>query len=179
LGDRSGGRPNGSGGATPFQQFRQAAAAAEHNGLELRPMMLAQAGLFSSRRTNCVDVAVRSATRGAAVGATFGAVFAAINSPATSGSAPAIASHVVQAALRNAGAFAAWTGVYGLTRCELTKARRRDDILNPAIAGGATGAVLSFATIPRAHWRFSTQQVMHNAGISAVIAVAFDILNRI
>jgi Tim17/Tim22/Tim23/Pmp24 family len=125
---------------------------------------------------SCVQLGVASGLRGGMIGAAFGGVFAISSA---SGSSQAVLTHVAQAAARNAAGFASWTAMYGFTKCELVKIRRTNDILNPAIAGFITGGVLSLATMPRGYWRYGQMQILQNAGGSAVIAVVFDIVNRL
>lgn len=124
---------------------------------------------------NCLTYGVANGIRGGVIGAAVGVAFAIANGPQVS--APvgtSAASYVGQAALRNAGGFAAWTGLYGFSRCQLVKIRRTNDILNPALAGGFTGAVLSLAMIPRSHWRYSVNHVGRSAAGSALFAVVFQ-----
>lgn len=131
-----------------------------------------------STPTSCISVGVANGVRGGMIGAGFGAVFA-MASPPPMASASAIAAHCGQAAMRNAAGFASWTCIYGFARCELVRIRRTNDLFNPLIAGFATGAALSLATIPRGHWRYARQSIVQNAAGSALIACVFDIANRI
>jgi hypothetical protein len=125
---------------------------------------------------SCVSLGIASGLRGGMIGAGFGAVFAFSSA---SGSSGAVLAHVGQAAARNAAGFASWTALYGFTRCELVKLRRKNDVLNPALAGFFTGGVLSLATMPRGYWRYGQMQILQNAGGSALIAVVFDVANRL
>ncbi|CAN8066544.1 unnamed protein product [Agarophyton chilense] len=88
-----------------------------------------------------------------------------------------VLSHTAHAALRNAAGFASWTSVYAFSRCTLLRARRRDDLLNPAVAGAFTGAVLTLVSL-RGRWRPYQSQILTNAGASAMIALVFDSINR-
>lgn len=137
---------------------------------------------YGDRRTSvsspysCVQLGVASGIRGGMIGAAFGGVFAVSSA---SGSSQAVLGHVAQAAARNALGFASWTAMFGFTKCELVKLRRKNDMLNPAIAGFVTGGVLSLATMPRGYWRYGQMQILQNAGGSAVIACVFDAVNRL
>lgn len=129
---------------------------------------------------SCVAVGVANGVRGAMIGAAFGGVYAAFStSTLGAGSSGTKLTYVGHAMARNAVAFGAWTSMYGFSRCQLIKFRRKNDVLNPAMAGAFTGAVLTLLTMPRMYWRFSSQQILHNAGGSALIAVAFDFANRV
>lgn len=141
---------------------------------------VAEAYSMVSVPQSCLAVGIANGVRGGMIGAAFGGVFAAVNmNSAGLGLSGSKAAYVGQAAARNAGAFAAWTSLYGFSRCQLVKMRRRNDFMNAAMAGAFTGTVLSLATMPRMYWRFSSQQILHNAGGSALIAVVFDMANRL
>lgn len=87
------------------------------------------------------------------------------------------ASYAGQGALRNAAGFASWTSLYAFSRCSLARFRGRQDMLNAVVAGGFTGGVLTIATNPRV-WRYNQSVLLTNVAGSAMVALAFDALNR-
>lgn len=89
----------------------------------------------------------------------------------------AVLSQTAHGAVRSATGFASWTSLYALTNCTLRRTRRRDDLLNPAIAGAFAGGALTCFSL-RGHWRFHRTQIATNAGASAVFAIVFDAMNR-
>lgn len=54
--------------------------------------------------------------------------------------------------------------------------RGRRDLLNPTLAGGFTGGVLTMIST-RGYWRYNQTNILTNAAASAMIAVMFEALN--
>lgn len=86
------------------------------------------------------------------------------------------ATYAGMGAMRNAAGFASWTGLYGFSRCGLIRMRNTHDLLNPTIAGGFTGGILTLVTL-RGYWRYNQSTILANAAGSAMIAVMFEALN--
>lgn len=86
------------------------------------------------------------------------------------------ATYAGAGAARNAAAFASWTALYGTSRCSLVRMRGRRDLLNPTLAGGFTGGVLTLISV-RGQWRFNQNAILANAAGSAMVAVMFEALS--
>lgn len=123
----------------------------------------------------CLTLGVANGVRGGLLGCGFGVFFGLTSLPAGT-PAPVALTHVARSAARNGAGFAAWTSMFHTTRCVLAKARRRNDIINPALAGFLTGGVLSLAAMPRGSWRYSQHTLLMNASGSAIIACVFEMI---
>lgn len=66
--------------------------------------------------------------------------------------------------------------MYGASKCSLVRMRRRRDLLNPAIAGGFTGGVLTLISV-RGQWRYNQNAILVNAAGSALVAIMFEALS--
>lgn len=132
--------------------------------------------IYGRSGPNCLAVGLANGTRGAVFGAAFGAVSGASSAAYSGATGPAALTFGAQHALRSAAGFAAWTAVFGTTKCALVRTRRRDDWINSGMAGAFTGAVLTLAQV-RGQWRYNRHLIMTNTACSALIAIVFRVIS--
>lgn len=151
------------------------ARALSASGAELRN---ASSFTYTRPQPSCIIHAASGTIYGGMVGGAWG-VASSLSTVAGSGLASGtLTSYVARNALRTAGGFAAWSGVFQGSKCVLARARGTDDIVGAGTAGAFTGAVLTVAAT-NGNIAAARPIIRNNAAGSALVAIVFAVMYRL